>query len=76
MPRRLQRTEDGRVLTEQRKVDLAPSGRELSLEASYQFALDDDRTALAVGGFARLNPDHDPSASADLGIGVRFGLRL
>ncbi|MGI9417081.1 MAG: S8 family serine peptidase [Geminicoccaceae bacterium] len=70
------RTEDGRVLSERRAVDLAPDAREISLEATYQFALDDDDASLAVGTLARFNPDHDGDAEPDLGIGLRYSLRF
>ncbi len=70
------RTEEGRVVTETRRVDLAPEGRELSLETSYRFALDDDSASLVTGAFARLNPGHDPEAEVDLGIGMRYQLQF
>jgi hypothetical protein len=67
------RTEDGRVLHDQARVELAPAGREIATEAVYRFALDDAaHQSLAAGGFVRLNPDHDPTASPDLGIGLRY----
>ncbi|MDH3663204.1 MAG: hypothetical protein OEU92_24825 [Alphaproteobacteria bacterium] len=70
------RSEDGRVLSESRTVDLAPDAREISLEATYQFALDDDDVSLAAGTFARINPDHERNAEPDLGIGFRYQLRF
>ena len=70
------RTEDGRVLSERQTVDLAPDAREISLEATYQFALDDGDKSLAAGTFARFNPDHDGDADPDLGIGLRYSLRF
>ena len=70
------RTEDGRVLSERRTVDLAPDAREISLEATYQFALGDEDTSIAAGTFARFNPDHDGDAAPDLGIGLRYSLRF
>ncbi len=68
------RTEDGQVLSETQRVDLAPAGREIALEATYQFALDDENTSFETGAFVRLNPDHDPNAEPDVGIGVRYRL--
>jgi hypothetical protein len=68
------RTGDGRVLSESRSVDLAPDAREISLEATYSFALDDDVASLAAGIFARFNPDHDGGAAPDFGIGLRYSL--
>jgi len=68
------RTEDGQVLTETRRVDLASAGREIALEATYQFALDEEDMTLATDAFVRLNPDHDPNADPDVGIGLRYRL--
>ncbi len=68
------RTEDGQVLTETRRVDLVPAGREIALEATYQFALDDEGTSFAAGSFVRLNPDYDPNTDPDVGIGFRYRL--
>ncbi|MEM7041227.1 MAG: S8 family serine peptidase [Pseudomonadota bacterium] len=67
------RTVDGQVIRESGTVDLSPSGREIAFEATYDFGLDDDHD-LAAGVFLRLNPDHDPDASPDAGIGVKYSL--
>lgn len=66
------RTEDGGVVTESGRVDLAPEGREIALEAIYSFDVSDDGDNLALGTFVRLNPDHDPNADPDAGIGLRY----
>ena len=68
------RTEDGGVLTESAKVDLSPEAREITTEAVYRFALDNESQSLSTGAFVRLNPDHDPDASPDIGIGFKYRL--
>jgi hypothetical protein len=70
------RTPDGRVLSEQATVDLAPAGREIAAETVYKLALGDGDQSLATGMFVRLNPDHDPDASPDLGLGMRYQWRF
>jgi len=70
------RTEDGSVLTETTRVDLAPDAREITTEAVYSFGLDDDRQDLSTGAFVRFNPDHDPDASPDVGFGIKYRLRF
>lgn len=66
------RTEEGGVLSDSERVDLAPEARELALEATYSVDVSDDGANLALGTFLRLNPDHDPNADPDAGIGVRY----
>ncbi|MGI9449569.1 MAG: hypothetical protein ACR2QH_02810, partial [Geminicoccaceae bacterium] len=66
------RTADGRVVNESERVDLAPEAREIALEAIYSFDVNDDGDNLAMGTFVRLNPDHDPNADPDAGIGIRY----
>jgi hypothetical protein len=68
------RTEDGQVLTDTRRVDLAPTGREIALETTYQFALDDNDASFEAGAFVRFNPNHAPNAEPDVGIGFRYRL--
>jgi hypothetical protein len=67
------RTEDGEVLSEQSRIELVPDGREITTEAVYAFSLGGSQ-ALETGGFLRLNPDHDPDASPDVGFGARYRL--
>ncbi|MDH3663124.1 MAG: S8 family serine peptidase [Alphaproteobacteria bacterium] len=68
------RTPDGEVIRESGALDLTPSGREIAFEASYDFGLADDDHDLAIGVFLRLNPDHDPDAEPDAGIGLKYKL--
>ncbi len=71
------RSVDGQVQRESAEVDLAPEGREIATEAVYRFALTDaSHQSLATGAFLRLNPDHDPNAAPDLGVGVRYQWRF
>jgi len=68
------RTSDGRVIRERADLDLTPSGREIAFEATYDFSLAGDDQQLATGVFLRLNPDHDPDARPDAGIGIKYTL--
>jgi hypothetical protein len=70
------RTEDGKVLTEKARADLAPDVREITSEAVYSFALDDADHHLSTGAFVRFNPDNDPNASPDVGFGIKYQLRF
>lgn len=70
------RTEEGEVRTETARTDLTPEAREITTEAVYRFALDDDQHDLSSGAFIRLNPDHDPNASPDVGFGVKYRWRF
>ena len=70
------RTETGEVLQESGKLDLSPSGREIAFEATYEFALESESHGLATGAFIRLNPDHDPDAKPDMGIGLKYTLNF
>lgn len=70
------RTEDGGVLTETVRADLSPERREIATEAVYRMSLGADDHTLTTGAFARFNPDHDPDASPDLGIGIKYQLRF
>ena len=68
------RNQDGSVVQEQTTLDLAPDAREIAVETVYNFALDDEDQALTAGGFIRFNPDHDPDADPDVGIGLTYKL--
>jgi hypothetical protein len=67
------RTEDGAVVTERRRVDLEPAGREITSEATYRWSLDaDHRHQIQAGAFARFNPDHDRDTPPDFGLALRY----
>lgn len=68
------RTSDGEVIRDSGSLDLSPSGREFAFEATYDFGLRDEDHGLATGVFLRLNPDHDPDAKPDAGIGMKYKL--
>ncbi len=68
------RTSDGEVIQDSGSLDLSPSSREIAFEATYDFGLQDDDHGLATGVFLRLNPDHDPDAKPDAGIGMKYRL--
>ncbi|MGI9488759.1 MAG: S8 family peptidase [Geminicoccaceae bacterium] len=68
------RTSDGQVIQDSGSLDLSPSGREVAFEATYNFGLQHNDHGLAAGTFLRLNPDHDPDANPDVGIGMKYKL--
>lgn len=70
------RNEDGTIVQEGATLDLAPEGREIALEAVYNVALNDEDQALTAGSFVRFNPDHDPDADPDIGIGLTYKLKF
>ncbi|MGI9510524.1 MAG: S8 family peptidase [Geminicoccaceae bacterium] len=70
------RTEGGAVLTETVRADLSPDRREIATEAVYRMSLGEDGHDLTTGTFVRFNPNHDPDAAPDLGIGIKYRLRF
>ncbi len=68
------RTEDGEVQKETVRADLSPERREIATEAVYRMSLGAEGHALTTGAYARFNPDHDPDASPDLGVGLKYQL--
>ncbi|MEM9440478.1 MAG: S8 family peptidase [Pseudomonadota bacterium] len=70
------RNEDGEVLTETVRADLSPGRREIATEAVYRMNFGSEDHSLSTGAFARFNPDHDPDASPDLGLGIKYQLRF
>jgi hypothetical protein len=72
----ISRTEDGQVQTETVRADLSPDRREIATEAVYKMGLGAEGHTLSTGAFARFNPDHDPDADPDLGVGVKYQLRF
>lgn len=67
------RTPEGAVVTETRKLDLAPEAREIATEFAYRLPLDRGQDhEIKAGGFVRLNPDHDPDRAPDLGLGLSY----
>ena len=68
------RTEDGKVLKETVRADLSPDEREIATEMVYRTSLGEDGHDLTAGAFARFNPDHDPDAAPDFGIGLNYRL--
>lgn len=61
-----------RVVTETQSVDLSPDGREVAIESVYRFALGQENGQVETGAFLRLQPDHDPNAKPDIGVGLRY----
>lgn len=70
------RNADGDVQTETVRADLSPGRREIATEAVYRMNFGADGHSLSTGAFARFNPDHDPDASPDLGVGIKYQLRF
>ncbi len=68
-------TEDGRVVMGNERVDLAPDDRELMIQLGYQSDVLGS-AKLSLGGYLRLNPDHDSRSRNDTGVGVKFMVPL
>ena len=64
---------DGVVAYTRHRVSLTPRGRELRLQLAYE-AEAAPGAALAVGGYLRLEPEHDPAASAEFGAAAKLRL--
>ena len=71
-----ERNQDGTLVQERATLDLSPDGREIAIETVYNVALDDENQALTAGSFVRFNPDHDPDADPDVGIGLTYKLKF
>ncbi len=70
------RNQDGTIVKEDATLDLSPAGREIAIETVYNVALDDDNQSLSAGSFVRLNPNHDPNADPDVGVGLSYKLKF
>ena len=66
---------DGVVSYVRHRVDLSPRGREMRLQAVYE-AEAAPGAALTLGGFLRLNPDHDPDAPTEFGAGAKLRMKF
>ena len=66
---------DGVVGYARHRVDLSPRGRELRLQAVYE-AEAGPGAALTLGGFLRLDPDHDPEAAPEFGAAVKLRMEF
>ena len=62
---------DGVVGYTRHRVNLSPRGREVRLQAVYE-AETAPGVAATLGGFLRLNPDHDPEAAPEFGAAARL----
>ena len=65
---------DGEVEYARETVDLEPSGHERRMQLVYETGpgFVTDRASLAVGGYLRIDPDHDADADTDLGAAARL----
>lgn len=63
---------DGKVGYEQRFFNLAPSGREIDLEAAYAMRLLTGQ--LSFNAFMRRQPGHIEAADSDVGAALRFNV--
>ena len=62
---------DGVVGYTRHRVNLSPRGREVRLQAVYE-AETAPGVAATLGGFLRLNPDHDPEAAPEFGAAAKL----
>ena len=56
-------------------INLAADAREIALEAVYSTPVASEST-VSFGLFGRLNPDHNPNAAPDIGVGTKFSHRF
>ena len=66
---------DGVVAYTRHRVELSPRGRELRLQLAYE-AEAAPGAALSVGGYLRLEPEHDPAASPEFGAAAKLRLNF
>ena len=66
---------NGVVAHARHRADLSPRGRELRLQLAYETEAAPG-AALSVGGYLRLEPEHDPAASAEFGAAAKLRLRF
>ena len=66
---------DGVVSYTRHRVDLSPRGREVRLQAVYE-AEAAPGAALTLGGFLRLNPDHNPEAPTEFGAAGKLRMNF
>ena len=64
---------DGVTAFTRHRVDLSPRGREMRLQLTWE-ADAAPGAAATLGGFARLNPDHDPNAGPEFGAAAKMRL--
>jgi hypothetical protein len=71
------RAPSGAVVTERRRIDLAPDGREIATELSYRLPLGARREhEVRAGGYLRFNPDHDPDRPPESGLAIAYRWRF
>ena len=68
-------TADGVVAYARHRADLSPRGRELRLQLAYETEAAPG-AALSVGGYLRLEPEHDPAAKTEFGAAAKLRLRF
>ncbi|HYE00794.1 MAG TPA: S8 family peptidase [Alphaproteobacteria bacterium] len=69
------RTLDGAIVSERRRVGLAPSGGEIDIEAAYSLPLAAGES-LELGAVGRLQPGHDADAAPQAELGLRYRRRF
>ena len=66
---------NGVVAYARHRADLSPRGRELRLQLAYETEAAPG-AALSVGGYLRLEPEHDPAAKTEFGAAAKLRLRF
>lgn len=61
--------DNGALIMEQRRVDLAPDGREMRIGLSYGLQLPDLGVATDIGAMLRVEPDHRSDADPEVIVG-------
>ena len=65
---------DGIVGYTRQEIDLTPSGRERQLQLVYETGpgFGGDHVSLAIGGYVRVDPNHDADADTDVGAAAKI----
>ena len=71
LDRPLGRTLDGRIARRRERIDLAPGGREVDLEAGYRLALG-PRQEVSLNWLTRLEPGHRRDAGPAYAVALRL----
>ncbi|WP_162913114.1 S8 family peptidase [Rhodospirillaceae bacterium SYSU D60014] len=64
----------GAVHYREERVDVSPHGNETALQMVYSGGIEDLGLTYAAGSYARIEPNHDPDADTEFGLGVKLGV--
>jgi subtilisin family serine protease len=65
---------EGAVHYREKRVDVSPNGNETALQMVYSGGIEDLGLRYAAGSYARIEPNHDPDADTEFGLGIKLGV--